>query len=136
MALDTGSLATLGLVAIFWWDHYQAPSRTYPPVRQRAEGESQMSAAQPGEVQVTVNLPLLPRQLPPPDPVVERLQHMLNATGLYGLDPLVEDGDWGPKTREAVEWFQKDRALPVNGKVNKATWAELLHYWLRQDMFG
>ena len=101
-----------------------------------AEGGSQMSAAQSGEVQVTVGLPLLPRQLPPPDPVVERLQHMLNATGLYGLDPLVEDGDWGPKTREAVEWFQKDRNLPVNGKVDKATWAELLHYWLRQDMFG
>lgn len=73
-----------------------------------------MAAADPGEVPVTVGLPLLPRQLPPPDPVVERLQHMLNATGLYGLDPLVEDGDWGPKTREAVEWFQKDRALPVN----------------------
>ena len=52
---------------------------------------------------------------------------MLNATGLYGLAPLVEDGDWGPKTREAVEWFQKDRALPVDGKVDKATWAELLH---------
>jgi peptidoglycan hydrolase-like protein with peptidoglycan-binding domain len=95
-----------------------------------------MAAADPGEVQVTVGLPLLPRQLPPPDPVVERLQHMLNATGLYGLDPLVEDGDWGPKTREAVEWFQKDRALPVNRTVDKATWAELLHYWLRQDMFG
>jgi|Tabmets5t2r1_1033131.scaffolds.fasta_scaffold10143_2 peptidoglycan hydrolase-like protein with peptidoglycan-binding domain len=96
-----------------------------------------MSAAQPGEVQVTVGLPLLPRQLPPPDPVVERLQHMLNATGaVYGHDPLVEDGDWGPNTREAVERFQKDRALPENGKVDKATWAELLHYWLRQDMFG
>jgi hypothetical protein len=73
---------------------------------------------------------------PPARQKVERLQHMLNATGLYGLDPLVEDGDWGPKAREAVEWFQKDRALPVNRKVDKATWAELLHYWLRQDMFG
>jgi peptidoglycan hydrolase-like protein with peptidoglycan-binding domain len=134
--MDAWSLATLGLAASFWSDHHQAASRTYSPVRRRAEGGSQMSAAQPDEVQVTVGLPLLPRQLPPPDPVVERLQHMLNATGLYGLDPLVEDGDWGPKTREAVEWFQKDRALPVNGKVNKATWAELLHYWLRQDMFG
>ena len=33
-----------------------------------AEGGSQMSAAQSGEVQVTISLPLLPRQLPPPRP--------------------------------------------------------------------
>ena len=95
-----------------------------------------MGAGQLGEVQVTVSLPVLPREWPPPDDVVKRVQHMLNATGLYGLAQLVEDGDWGPKTREAVEWLQKDRAIPVTGKVDKATWAELLHYWLRPDTFG
>ena len=60
---------------------------------------------------------------------------MLNATGLYGLDQLDEDGDWGPKTREAVEWLQKNGALPVSGKVDKGPWAELVHYWLRPDTF-
>jgi peptidoglycan hydrolase-like protein with peptidoglycan-binding domain len=95
-----------------------------------------MSFAESDEVQLTVSVPILPRPLSPPDEVVRRVQHMLNATGLYGLAQLVEDGDWGPKTKEAVEWLQKDRATPVTGKVDKATWAELLRYWLRPDTFG
>jgi peptidoglycan hydrolase-like protein with peptidoglycan-binding domain len=95
-----------------------------------------MSAAPPREVQVTMSLPVLPRSDPPPDEVVRRVQHMLNATGMFGLPRLVEDGDWGPKTKQAVEALQRDRAIPVTGKVDKATWAEVLHFWLRPDTFG
>lgn len=97
-----------------------------------------MSAAEPIEVRLSVSLPVLPRFSDGgvPDPVVKRVQHMLNATGLYGLAPLVEDGDWGPKTEEAVEWVQRNGALPEDGKVDKATWAELLRWWLRPDLAG
>lgn len=105
-----------------------------------------MSAAEPieiDEIDVPVpdwpRVPILPRQFDGgevPDPVVKNVQHMMNARGLYGLDPLVENGKWGPKTKEAVKWVQKNGGLAETGKVDKATWAELLRWWLRPDLAG
>ena len=36
------------------------------------------------------------------------------------------DGIFGPRTRKAVEIFQKEHGLPVTGIVDKATWLALL----------
>lgn len=52
---------------------------------------------------------------------VARLQSLLNKNG-YSL---VEDGDFGPKTEEAVKEFQKQHNLEVDGIVGKNTWAAL-----------
>jgi hypothetical protein len=98
-----------------------------------------VSAAEPVEVQVTlpVSVPFLPRQFDGggvPDLVLKNVQHMMNARGLHGLDPLVENGKWGTKTKEAVKWVQRNGSLPETGKVDEATWAELLRWWLRPDL--
>ena len=52
---------------------------------------------------------------------VARLQSLLNNNGYT----LVEDGDFGPKTEEAVKAFQKQNNLEVDGIVGNKTWAAL-----------
>ena len=36
------------------------------------------------------------------------------------------DGDFGPKTQQAVKQFQKSKSIPVTGEVDELTWAALL----------
>lgn len=56
-------------------------------------------------------------------PVVKDLQQRLNAAG---ADPaLKEDGTFGPHTRTAVEQFQRQQGLVVDGKVGPRTLAAL-----------
>ena len=52
---------------------------------------------------------------------VERLQTALNANGAQ----LTVDGKMGPKTRAALEAFQKAHGLKATGRVDKATIAAL-----------
>lgn len=52
---------------------------------------------------------------------VARLQSLLNKNG-YSL---VEDGDFGSKTEEAVKAFQKQHNLEVDGIVGNKTWVAL-----------
>lgn len=52
---------------------------------------------------------------------VARLQSLLNKNG-YSL---VEDGDFGSKTEEAVKAFQKQHNLEVDGIVGRQTWNAL-----------
>lgn len=42
------------------------------------------------------------------------------------------DGKVGPKTKKAVEEFQKSKGLKVDGKVGPKTWAELENYLVQQ----
>lgn len=54
---------------------------------------------------------------------VLKLQQRLNALGVrdaQGL-PLTEDGDFGRRTREAVESFQREHGLDVDGRVGSDT---------------
>lgn len=54
---------------------------------------------------------------------VKAMQEKLGALGYLGADgkPLVADGDFGRNTRVAVEQFQRDRGLEVDGKAGKHT---------------
>jgi len=61
---------------------------------------------------------------------VRAIQSRLNANG-YGL---CIDGDFGPKTEEAVRDFQRSRGLVVDGIVGHATWQELVQR-LSEDEF-
>lgn len=58
---------------------------------------------------------------------VRRLQQRLNALGIRDAEglPLVEDGDFGRRTREAVESFQRDHGLEADGRVGRDTRAAL-----------
>ena len=77
-------------------------------------------------IEVELYLPILGRGAPVQNAVV-RVQHMLNDRG-YG--PLVEDGDFGPKTEEAVKKLQEAYGIDQGGHVGPQTWPALLTDWL------
>jgi peptidoglycan hydrolase-like protein with peptidoglycan-binding domain len=52
----------------------------------------------------------------------KEVQQALKAAGFYA-GPV--DGKIGPKTKKAIEEFQKSRGLKADGKVGPRTWAEL-----------
>ncbi len=54
---------------------------------------------------------------------VKSMQEKLSGLGYVGTDgkPLVTDGDFGPSTRQAVEQFQRDQGLTVDGKAGPKT---------------
>jgi peptidoglycan hydrolase-like protein with peptidoglycan-binding domain len=58
---------------------------------------------------------------------VRSLQHRLNQLGVLDArgQALVVDGDFGDRTREAVERFQLQRGLAVDGGVGRETFREL-----------
>ena len=53
---------------------------------------------------------------------VTELQKLLNSTGNYNL---AEDGDFGDKTRAAVEDYQRKNGLTVDGIVGDNTWGSI-----------
>lgn len=58
---------------------------------------------------------------------VEQLQRALARLGYHDASgrALAADGDFGKRTREAVEAFQRERGLDVDGRVGRDTLAEL-----------
>lgn len=62
---------------------------------------------------------------------VRELQRVLTSTSLREdqrkFNPQGIDGDFGENTEKAVIAFQKDRGIPENGVVDKATWSALLN---------
>lgn len=60
-------------------------------------------------------------------PEVRDLQRTLNRLGVRDAQgqPLVEDGDFGRRTRDAVESFQREHGLPAVGRVGPRTRAAL-----------
>jgi len=56
------------------------------------------------------------------NPTVEEIQILLE---IYGYNPGKIDGILGPRTRNAIEKFQKDNKLPQTRYADKETWAKL-----------
>jgi peptidoglycan hydrolase-like protein with peptidoglycan-binding domain len=60
--------------------------------------------------------------------VVASLQRVLaNGSAEWGVTPGPTDGDFGPRTRAAVEAFQRWGHVPVDGVVGERTWDVSLH---------
>lgn len=53
---------------------------------------------------------------------IKEAQRLLEKNGY----PCRPDGDFGPKTQDLVEQFQKARNIPVTGQIDQPTWAALL----------
>ena len=53
---------------------------------------------------------------------IKQFQRLLNKHG-FECRP---DGDFGPKTQQAVKEFQQSKSIPVTGEVDELTWAALL----------
>jgi len=49
------------------------------------------------------------------------VQSVQSALSELGYDPGSADGFMGPKTRSAIEAFQRDREIPITGRVDEAT---------------
>lgn len=61
----------------------------------------------------------------PYKPAAEQVQAALKNAGFYAGDI---DGKVGPKTKRAIEEFQKANTLKADGKVGPKTWAALSAY--------
>jgi peptidoglycan hydrolase-like protein with peptidoglycan-binding domain len=60
--------------------------------------------------------------------VVRHLQTVLkDGSSVWGTGPGAVDGDFGPKTRDAVKAFQKWGGVAVDGIVGEQTWDVSLH---------
>ena len=57
------------------------------------------------------------------------IQRALKNAGFYAGQI---DGKIGPKSKKAIEDFQRQHALKVDGKIGPKTWAELEKYLVRQ----
>lgn len=65
-------------------------------------------------------------------PSVENLQAKMNKVFRnYAAMPLVVDGDFGPKTQQAIKEFQLRSGLAVDGIVGPNTWRELAKYGIK-----
>jgi len=60
-----------------------------------------------------------------PKPTIRNIQEALKRAGFY--DGAV-DGKFGPKTREAIKNFQRNKGLKADGIVGSKTWQELSRY--------
>lgn len=76
--------------------------------------------------------PQIPVQVPmvPDKPNAEDIQKSLKNAGLYTGSI---DGKIGPKTKKAIEQFQKQNNLSVDGVVGSKTWEKLKAYLTKAE---
>lgn len=110
-----------------WTKHGKLPWITYgeETVQKPAETVTAPtpSASKPVTTYYSVRLPLL--QKGSEGESVKAMQIMLKSYG-YDLGQAGIDGEFGPATENAVEAFQEDNDLEVDGKCGPKTWATLL----------
>ncbi|MCX5680431.1 MAG: peptidoglycan-binding domain-containing protein [Candidatus Omnitrophica bacterium] len=64
--------------------------------------------------------------------VIDKTKDIQRALKNAGFDVGTVDGKIGPKTKKAIEDFQKSKGLKADGKVGPKTWMELEKYLIRQ----
>ncbi|MDD5422305.1 MAG: peptidoglycan-binding domain-containing protein [Candidatus Omnitrophica bacterium] len=82
----------------------------------------------------TATPPMAQATAPAPQIKLERnkdIQRALKAAGYYTG---AIDGKIGPRTKKAIESFQKAQGLKVDGRVGPKTWAELERYLVSQEV--
>ena len=94
-----------------YWNYYGRPKIF------KEEIEKQL------ETDVTLNVKVLSKGSKGGE--VKTVQQLLIAGG-YDLGTSADDGDFGNKTKSAIEQFQTKNKLTVTGKVDSATWKKLI----------
>ena len=82
----------------------------------QAEGRSRLVHS-PSEGRRTPTPDLVPQPRPSPDVTVQAIQHRLNE---LGYDTGVVDGLFGRKTRAAIQAFQRDNGIAVDGNASQS----------------
>ena len=86
---------------------------------QKAAAEVKTSAP-PANVEASKGKPVV--RLGQKGLFIKEAQRLLEKNGY----PCKPDGDFGQKTKNLVEQFQKARSIPVTGEIDQPTWAALL----------
>lgn len=63
---------------------------------------------------------------------IDKTKDIQRALKNAGFDVGTIDGKIGPKTKKAIEDFQRSKGLKVDGKVGPMTWSELEKYLIQQ----
>ncbi len=63
---------------------------------------------------------------------IDKTKDIQRALKNAGFDVGTIDGKIGPKTRKAIEDFQRSKGLKADGKVGPKTWGELERYLIQQ----
>jgi len=63
---------------------------------------------------------------------IDKSKDIQRALKNAGFDVGTIDGKMGPKTKKAIEDFQKSKGLKADGKVGPKTWIELEKYLIKQ----
>jgi peptidoglycan hydrolase-like protein with peptidoglycan-binding domain len=94
----------------------------------KVEGVAQPVAVMPKEIeQKTAGAIEVAGQVGiPQKPTAEQIQTALQNAGYYKG---TVDGKLGPKSKKAIENFQKENGLVVDGKVGAKTWSKLQAYF-------
>jgi hypothetical protein len=115
MAANPSEVASAGAVAAPSAAKAPAPTAAPAPAAPSAGGDKPV---QRGKAAASSN-PVL--QVGSKGPAVRTLQQLLNKGGVK----CATDGDFGPKTAQAVKEFQKKVGLAETGVVNAQTWAKI-----------
>jgi len=99
------------------------------PVGEIMNNTANVAEAQNATVNAAMLAPTLPQQEMGAEPVAvaatpttEQIQTALKNAGYYTGSI---DGKLGPRSKKAIEAFQKDNGLKADGKVGRKTWAKL-----------
>lgn len=127
-------LATLPLVLCSCKGKARTPEATQAEDIEIAVGQDEMMITEPAQTVATETIP--PTAAAPMtvqksairSSQTDRNRDIQKALANAGFYNAAIDGKIGPKTRSAIEEFQKAKTLKADGKVGPRTWAELEKY--------
>jgi murein L,D-transpeptidase YcbB/YkuD len=109
------------------------PEQNFTPL---VEERPAPAVTEPAQGMVAENIPptATPEAAPKPAalPQADRNKDIQMALAKTGFYKGAIDGKIGPKTKKAIEEFQRANGLKVDGKVGPKTWAALEKYLLQQ----
>lgn len=118
---------------------FATESAVQPDAMLAAETQARQTVVEPAAGVATVTIPpsaaigqAAGKAAPAAAPAADRSKDIQTALKNAGFYTGSVDGKIGPKTKSAIQEFQKAKGLKSDGKVGPKTWAELEKYLLKQ----